>query len=310
LQERGYGLHLLWTLDLDKEDEFMRIQIMALILSLALCNTVSAEDEPIEAPIILSIIPGQGTPGVRVMISGSGFNQGSAVYLGIEEIPSTLISSKQISFEIPQIAPGNYALYIRQKGGATGRAYSFAISPVKPVALSLTPDTISFCSSGNERQVSVKGKNFLEGAQIMIDGAAVRGSRVSSEEMLFTAPQVQGGLHQVQVKNPEETVSGALGLMVTNRPEVRNASQGTDYVNYYELTIEGINFQPGSSVIVNGKKIQSGQPITGDQDRLQYNSCNKLTYYRYPYDPTTKSLQMMIVNPNGEESSMFTVSAP
>ena len=288
----------------------MRIQIMALILSLALCNTVSAEDEPIEAPIILSIIPGQGTPGVRVMISGSGFNQGSAVYLGIEEIPSTLISSKQISFEIPQIAPGNYALYIRQKGGATGRAYSFAISPVKPVALSLTPDTISFCSSGNERQVSVKGKNFLEGAQIMIDGAAVRGSRVSSEEMLFTAPQVQGGLHQVQVKNPEETVSGALGLMVTNRPEVRNASQGTDYVNYYELTIEGINFQPGSSVIVNGKKIQSGQPITGDQDRLQYNSCNKLTYYRYPYDPTTKSLQMMIVNPNGEESSMFTVSAP
>jgi len=288
----------------------MRIMIMAIILSLALCNTASAEDDLNEAPTILSIIPAQGAPGIKVVISGAGFTQESSIFLGIDEIPSTLISSRQISFEIPQIAPGNYALYVRQKGGASGRAYSFAISPVKPVAVSLTPDSISFCSSGNERQVTVKGKNFLEGAQILFDGAAIRGSRVSSEEILFAAPQVPGGLHQVQVKNPEETVSGAVGLMVTNRPEVRNASQGTDYVNYYELTIEGINFQPGSSVIVNGKKIQSGQPITGDQDRLQYNSCNRLTYYRYPYDPTTKSLQMMVVNPNGEESSMFTVSAP
>jgi hypothetical protein len=284
--------------------------IMAVILSLALCSTAPAEDDLNEAPSILSIIPGQGAPGIKVVISGAGFTQGSSVFLGIDEIPSTLISSRQITFEIPQIAPGNYALYIRQKGGASGRAYSFAISPVKPVALSITPDSISFCSSGNERQVTVKGKNFLEGAQILFDSAAIRGSRVSSEEILFAAPHVPGGLHQVQVKNPEETVSGALGLMVTNRPEVRNVSQGSDYVNYYELTIEGINFQQGSSLIVNGKKIQGGQPTPGDQDRLQYNSCSRLTYYRYPYDPTTKSLQMMVVNPNGEESSTFTVSAP
>jgi len=288
----------------------MRIPIMALILSLALCSTVSAEDEPTEAPVILSIIPGQGTPGIRVVISGSGFTQDSSVYLGIDEIPSKLISSKQLSFEIPQIAPGNYALYARQKGGPSGRAYSFVISPVKPVAFSISPDTISFCSSGNERQITVKGKNFLEGAQILLDGAAIRGSRVSPEEMLFTAPQVQGGLHQIQVKNPEETVSGALGLMVTNRPEVRNVSQGSDFVNYYELAIEGINFQQGSSLIVDGKKIQSGQTYPGDRDRLLYNSCSSMTYYRYPYDPSPKSLQMMVVNPNGEESSIFTVNAP
>jgi IPT/TIG domain-containing protein len=310
LQERGYGLHLLWIHDLDEEDEFMRIPIIALILSFALCGIVSAEDEQVEAPVILSIIPGQGTPGIRVMISGSGFTPESTVYLGIDEIPSRLLSSKQISFEIPQIAPGNYALYVRQKGGPSGRAYSFAISPVKPVAISISPDTISFCSSGDERQITVRGKNFLEGAQILLDGAAIKGSRVSSEEMLFTAPQIQGGLHQIQIRNPEETISGALGLMVTNRPEVRNVSQGSDYVNYYELAIEGINFQQGSSLIVDGKKIQSGQTYPGDRDRLLYNSCSRMTYYRYPYDPSIKSLQMMVVNPNGEESSVFTVSAP
>lgn len=288
----------------------MRIPIMALMLSLVLCSTVSAENEPIEAPVILSIIPGQGTPGTRVLISGSGFTDGSAIYLGIDEIPSRLISARQISFEIPQIAPGNYALYVRQKGGPSGRAYSFAISPVKPVVTSISPDTVSFCSSGDERQITVRGRNFLEGAQILLDGAAIRGIRVSAEEMIFSAPQVQGGLHQVQVKNPEETISGAMGLMITNRPEVRNVSQGSDYVNYYELAIEGINFQQGSSLIVDGKKVQSGQATPGDRDRLLYHSCSRMTYYRYPYDPSLKSLQMMVVNPNGEESSVFTVSAP
>jgi IPT/TIG domain-containing protein len=288
----------------------MRILIMILVLSLALVNFAFAEEEQVEPPVILSIIPGQGTPGIRVVISGSGFTPESTVYLGIDEIPSKLISSRQISFEIPQIAPGNYALYVRQKGGPSGRAYSFVISPVKPAATSLSPDSISFCSSGDERQVTIRGKNFLEGAQVLLDGAVVKGSRVSSEEMLFSVPPVQGGLHHVQVKNPEETLSGALGLMITNRPEVRNVSQGSDYVNYYELVIEGINFQQGSSLIVDGKKIQGGQAIPGDRDRLQYNSCSRMTYYRYPYDPTIKSLQMMVVNPNGEESSTFTVNAP
>ena len=143
----------------------------------------------------------------------------------------------------------------------------------------------------------------------MLDGAAIRGNRVSAEEMVFNVPHVPGGLHQVQVKNPEEIVSGALGLMITNRPEVRNIIQENDYVNYYALTIEGINFQQGAAIIVDGKKVQGGAAY-GERDWLQYNSCRKLTYYRYPYDPTTKSLHMMVVNPNGEESSVFTVSAP
>lgn len=288
----------------------MRTSIMAVVLSLALCGTAYADDEIKEPPVILSIIPGQGAPGIKVLISGAGFSEESSVFLGIDEIPSKLISSRQISFEIPQIPPGNYALYVRQKGGASGRAYSFVISPVKPVALSVSPDSISFCATGDERVVSVKGRNFLEGALILLDGAAIKGSRVSGEEMLFTVPHVPGGLHHVQVINPEEAVSGAVALMVNNRPEVRSVSTGNDYVNYYELNIDGINFQQGSSLIVDGKKIQSGQPLPGERDRLFFKSCSRLTYQRYQYDPSIKNLQMMVVNPNGEESSVFTVSAP
>jgi len=281
-----------------------------ILIILATTPVLAADDDLIAAPSILSIIPGQAAPGNTVIISGSGFNSESSLFLGIDEIPFKLISTRQISFEMQQMPAGNYALYIRHKSGASSKAYAFTVTSVKPTVTSISPETLSLCTIAGNRQISVSGKNFLEGARILFDGAIVKGSRISTEEMRFQAPQVPGGLHQVQVKNPEDGVSSAVGLLIASQPEILNVTQGTDYVNYYELNIEGINFQHGSTLIVEGRKIQGGQSSPVDRDRLVFNSCTSLTYQRYPYDPSIKSFQMVIVNPNGEESSQFTVSAP
>lgn len=289
---------------------FMRnIAVLVTVLTLFAFPSF-AEDDYAGVPAILSIIPGQASPGGTVIISGSGFNAESTLYLGIEEIPFKPLSARQISFEMPQIPPGNYALYLRQKSGASSKAYSFTVTSLKPAVTSVQPDTLSFCASGEERQITVKGKYFQEGAQLFFDGAMIKGKRVSSEEITFQAPTVPGGLHQVQVKNPDDTVSSAIALLVASRPEIRSVNQGDDYVNYYELNIEGINFQHGSTLIVDGRKINSGQPVPGERDRLVFTSCGRLTYQRYPYDNSMKSFQMIIVNPSGEESAPYTVSAP
>jgi len=281
-----------------------------LLLIILAASPALAGDDSVTAPSILSIIPGQSPPGKTVVISGSGFNIESSLFLGIDEIPFKIISSRQISFEMPQIPAGNYALYIRQNNGTSSKAYAFTVTSVKPSVTTIMPDTVSHCATGGNRQISVMGKNFLDRAQILFDGAIIKGSRISAEEMTFLAPQVPGGLHQIQVRNPEEEVSPAIALLIVSRPEIQSVTQGNDYVNYYELNIEGINFQHGSALIVEGRKIQSGQPTPGDRDRLVFNSCTNLTYQRYPYDPSMKSFQLVIVNPNGEESSLFTVSAP
>lgn len=286
---------------------------IALVVMLFIFSTIPAvfaEESSVMAPSILSIIPGQAQPGSSVVISGSGFDSQSALFLGVEEIPFHTVSEQQISFELPQLPSGNYALFIRDKSGATSKAYSFSITPLKPSITALSPDSVSLCSAGDERQVLVRGKNFREGARILFDGAIIKGRRVSSEEMSFQTPPVQGGLHQVQVKNPEEAVSQAIALLITSQPEIRAVRQGNDYVNYYELTIEGINFQHGSTLIVDGRRIQSNNSNSGERDKLVFTNCNSLTYQRYPYDPSIKSFQLVIVNPNGEESSAFSVSAP
>lgn len=283
--------------------------ITLLLTTIFLAVPITAVSEESQPPAILSIIPGQGASGTAVVISGSGFSQNSTLFLGIDEVPVKAVSANQLRFEIPQIQVGNYALYIRQGEGLSSKAYTFTVVPVKPTLTSLSPDSISFCSGSDERQITIKGKNFLEGAKVLFDGAVIKGSRNSSEEMIFTAPQVPGGLHQIQVRNLEETVSTAAGLLITSRPEILAVTQGSDYVNYYELIIEGENFQQGSSLYVDGKKI-TGQLMPGERDRINFNGCRKLTYQRYPFDPSAKSFQMMVVNPNGEESSRFSVTAP
>ncbi|NVN97778.1 MAG: IPT/TIG domain-containing protein [Geobacteraceae bacterium] len=288
----------------------MRYIAILLAIFAFYASPLLAGEENSSAPAILSIIPGQAPPGTTVVVSGTGFNADSSLYLGIEDIPFKPLSARQISFEVPQLSTGNYALYIRQKSGAPSKAYSFAITSVKPAITAIHPDSISICSSGYERQISVKGKNFLEGARLLFDGAMIKGNRTSSEEIIFSVPAVPGGLHQVQVNNPEDTVSPAIALIISSRPEVRSVSQGDDYVNYYELNVEGLNFQHGSTLIVDGRKVHSGQPIPGERDRLVFTSCNRLIYQRYPYDNSMKSFQMVIVNPSGEESAPFTVSAP
>lgn len=288
----------------------MHFLIPAIFMFVLATTPALAQAEPETAPAILSIIPGQASPGNSVVISGSGFSGESTIFLGIEEIPAKSISSRQISFELPQLPAGNYALYVRQKSGASSKTYAFSVTALKPAVTAIHPETVSFCATAGNRQITVRGKNFLEGAKVLFDGAIIKGSRISAEEMTFQTPQVPGGIHQIQVKNPDEGLSSAIGLLVSSQPEIQSVIQGNDYVNYYELNIEGINFQQGSTLVVEGRRIQSSQANPGDRDRLVYRNCTSLTYQRYPYDPSIKSFQLVVVNPNGDESSPFTVSAP
>ena len=106
--------------------------------------------------------------------------------------------------------------------------------------------------------MTVRGRNFAEESSVLFDGAAVRSRYSSSETMVFSVPPVAGGLHNVQVKNQDETVSGTIALLIDARPEIVSVTTGTEAVNYYELHLRGKNFQQGSTVIVDGKRVGTG----------------------------------------------------
>jgi len=266
----------------------------------------------VAAPAILSIIPAQAEPGGKVMMFGSGFGTQASAYLGSVEIPSRVVDGRQVEFTIPQqLDPGLYALYLKRSDGAVSRPYNFTILPLRPVLNGLSPDVISSCAQGSDREVTARGHNFLETSQLVFDGAVLNSRYVSSDALTFNVPNVAGGLHQVVVRNSPENGTVALGLMIETRPEIVQVMIGSQYVNYYELVIVGRNFQQNSSIYVDGQKIggYGGQDI-GNRENLIYVNCNRMIYERHPFSQVDKDFQVMVMNPGGEASQTINVTAP
>jgi IPT/TIG domain len=287
----------------------------------------AAQAEAVKVPpiAILSIIPAQGEPGMTVTLYGNGFSEKTSAFLANLEITTVLVGQQQITFDIPKLDPGLYALFLKREDGMTSRAYNFTILPQKPVVTSLSPDSVNACSTGIEREVIVSGRNFKESSHVMFDGAAVRSRFSSPETISFMTPQVAGGLHQVQVKNSEDAVSGVLGLVIDARPEITGVLQGEDSVNYYNLIVEGRNFQQNSALVITEdrsidqapsqlvldvKRISSGMSSATEREQTAFINCNRIIYRRSPYSTSPKNLRVQVVNPDGGESSVVSVSAP
>lgn len=274
-------------------------------------KTNKASVNATSVPAILSIIPAQGEPGGKVTIFGAEFGEKISAYLGSVEIPAKVTEGRQLEFTIPPLEAGLYALYLKRSDGALGRAYNFTILALRPILRDISPQQISSCAEGREREITALGQNFIEGSLLMLDGAVVRSRFISSEAIVFTLPQMPGGLHQIMVSNGPENASVAMALTIDTKPEVSQVSVGNEYVNYYELIIEGKNFQQNSSIYVDGQRIggRGGQEVT-ERERLIFVDCTKLIYQRFPYSPVKKDFRIHVLNPGGEGSQVVNVTAP
>lgn len=278
-------------------------------------KAVTASAAPVVAqappPAILSIIPAQAEPGERVLIFGSAFGDTVSAFLGSVEIPSRVIEGRQLEFIVPALKPGLYALYLKRGDGVTGRTYNFTVLPLRPVLDELSPDRVSSCAQGREREITALGRNFNEGSLLLFDGAVIRSRFISPEAIGFTLPQVAGGLHQVMVRNSPENVSVAVGVTIETKPEISQVTVGRENVNSYELIIEGKNFQQNSSLYVEGQRIGGrGGAEASERERLVFVDCTRLIYQRYPYSPVNKDFRIQVVNPGGEASQIVNVTAP
>lgn len=285
-----------------------------MVYSAELPRRIGAANAPASGPslAILSIIPAQAEPGGRVLMSGSGFGSYITAFLGSEEIPARVSDGSLVEFIVPpRLQPGLYVLYLKRPDGVISRLYNFTILPLRPVLNSLSPDQVGSCSRGKDREVLVQGRNFSENSLLLFDGAGIRSRFVSPEQLAFTVPQTPGGLHQIMVKNPPDTASQALALVIETRPEITQITRGNEHVSDYELIISGRNFQQGAALYVNGERV-GGRGAEGgaEREKLIHQDCTRVIYQRHPYSQVNKELQIHLVNPDGESSQVVNVTAP
>ncbi len=263
---------------------------------------------PAAALDILSVAPSAASIGQAVTLTGGPFPPGSRVRLGLLEITPDELESNRISFTLPDLAEGDYALVVTQGGRTSSRSITLRVVEPTPWILSVDPGSLDECSNPEERRISVRGYGFGPGASLQINGATVPAT-LSGGEFQVSVPPLDAGLHEVRIVSAGGKRSEAHALTIDGQPEIFGVSQGTDQVTVYDLIIEGKNFLFSSVLVVDGRLVTTASNRT-QADHLSYRDCRTLVYHRFPYSREPKQVNLQVVNPGGNQSSIFQATIP
>lgn len=293
----------------------MRRPLLPFLLSLLLLCAPLAGQE------IVSISPGVAAIGSSVSVQGGPFAANVRVRLGDREIVPSQIGERQLLFTVPPLAAGDYILSLTTDGQLSPRSLTLRVVEPDPRITAVSPASIDTCSTPAERRLAVSGQSFRPGAQLLLDGAVVAAEIASDSEIVFIAPPLGSGIHQIQVVNPGNRRSLPLALYVNSVPAIDSIEQGADNVVSYELIVQGKNFFYNSMLVVDGTPVNPMQ-ITDPSGSLlvpvgpphgesvRYVDCNTLVYIRQPYSRQLKRVSVQVVNPGGEQSPLYHVTIP
>jgi len=269
---------------------------------------------------IVSVTPAVVTTGDTVTITGGPFPSDTRIVLGDQLLIPTQTGENLLVFTVPPLVSGDYALMLSVGGRVLASRFSLRLIEPEPRIERISPANIDECSTPVERRVAVSGASFSPAAQLLLDGAAIPVDRLEASEILFTAPPLKGGVHQLQVVNSTERKSLPFALFVNSIPEIRSVEQGNDDVTSYELTIHGKNFLFSTTLVVDGTPINPTFTSDGDQmvlpplqkgsDSVRYVDCTTLVYTRYPSSRQLKRVSLQVINPGGSQSPVYHVSIP
>ncbi len=302
----------------------MRTLATLLLLGLLLTPALAAP------PAITSVRPSTVSIGSAVTVTGASFTARTRVVLGETEIAPGIAGAGQLVFTVPAVAPGEYALFLRDQTETSQQSFILRVVEPTPRIVSLSPTNIDACSTEADRRVNVELNDFLPGGTLLLNGSAVPYGTAGTGTIAFTAPPLEAGIYGVQVVNPGGTQSLPHSLWFNDIPDILDVSQGAEYVNYYELVIQGKNFFYNSTLVIN--EYQAGfsdlpprqRTITAQgrsagleagaartqADNVFYVDCNTLIYYRYPYSTQPKPLVIQVINPDGKKSPPFNTTLP
>ncbi len=286
---------------------------------------------PGQALELSSVVPSRAEPEALVTLSGGPFTRQTRVLFGALQLQPSVFDAERLTFRVPDLPPGNYALRLRQDGQAAGQGYSFEILELTPRISAISPRNINSCFDSDARRISIEGEGFSPETAVLLNGATVVKRYYASDRLEFILrPGLRAGVYGVQLRNPAGKESLPYSLWINDIPKIYSVERGEDFVNHYEVIVRGKNFYfdsiltvstPHSELpdvkhrplILHAHETGPGAlqyPLSPQSDRIVYRDCQTLIYQRYPASYQDKELQLQVINPDGKKSAPFTVSLP
>ena len=240
-----------------------------------------------------------GSPQFNLAVNGNGFDtsiiirwtNGSAV----TNLTTTFVSATQVLAIVPASLLGAVSTASIQAGDSRGRSsnsLSFAIIN----ALTLTNLNPSSAQVGTLVSMILTGSGFTAQPQVLFGGTAIPATLVSDTQISAIIPanvNSIGGTIQVAVRLADGRVSNALAFNAITNPVITGISPaGVDLrVNGLTLTVDGLYFQTGAVIYVNGSALST-----------TFVGSTRVTA-PLPAFTSTGSASVFVVNPGGFTSN-------
>lgn len=298
------------------------------LLALILCLVFPIQPHCLE---LNSISPTRASSGERITVTGGPFGQETLVILGDRVLSPTILDSNRLHFTLPPIPPGNYNLLLQSGPKRSDNSYQLQVTEPTPTIRSISPANLDQCAM---QTVQIEAQNLLPGATMLLNGSGFPYRQTGLNTLTFTPPPLEAGVYGIELVNPGGKKSLPQSLYINDIPEILNVRAGQYFVTSYQIYIEGKNFFYNSTLLINEHKVgfldelppvqkvipaqggisastDSGTPIGQRQvDNLQYINCKTLIYNRFPFSTQPKKLTLQVINPDGKESSVYSVNLP
>ena len=199
---------------------------------------------------------------IAVSTDGSGnYLSGSLVYSGTTALAVTAGTSTSITASIsPTLvsSTGRLNLTVHNPGGATSSASVLTV--VGPTITTLTPNTA--VAAGAAFTLTVTGTNFVTNSTVLWGSTALETTHGSATSLTAAVTSIQlasSGPQNVTVENSSMASSSASAFAV-NGPAITSLSSTSAFAGSaaFTLTVTGINFVGGSTVLWNTTPLATG----------------------------------------------------
>lgn len=295
----------------------MLTRLARLAFFMLCCSATLAVAAP---PQITSITPSAAAVGSSIVLTGGPFDATVRIILGEKTIAPEEWSATRLRFTVPELPAGEYVLILRHGTVEFGQRHTLRLTLPPPVITGLEPQRFDRCNvSGASLHVS--GHNFVPGAALLLDGAALPIGSLAPSRIDLALPPLNNGLHQLEVLNPDGSRSLPHALFVDGTPTISSVTLGEDRLVNYELLIDGHNFAPQMTLLVNGSAIPSlsasdpniaAPPVSNPprSDYWYYVDCGRIVFVRHPFSRDPRSFNLHVSAPGGGQSAPYTIITP
>ncbi|MEO6725902.1 MAG: IPT/TIG domain-containing protein, partial [Blastocatellia bacterium] len=224
---------------------------------------------PSGIPRITTISPATvqtDNPGFPLTVNGSNFVQSSVVRINGDSLPTTFVSSTQLTAQVAAADIANagnasITVFTPPPGGGTSNAAILTITTPpnpKPEITALSPNPVT--SGGPAFALTVTGTGFVSSSVVRLNNQDRATQFISATELRATISATDitsGGTAVITVVSPTPGggTSNAATLTISFAPPVitlLSPSSGVAGGPAFQLTVTGTNFAPGSVVRWNG----------------------------------------------------------